>query len=141
MKSKATRFFLVALTWLAAGAFVHAETVLAGNKALTGQTLDADSVKAVLLGKKVTLGSNRVVVVIVKNSAQQDAFLQSTVGMTTAQFQNHWRRLFMTGGGTAPKLVESDAEAAKVAADIAGAVTIVDRSAAGELPVLFAAKS
>jgi hypothetical protein len=141
MKPKAIRIFLIALTWLAAGAFVHAETVLTGNKALAGQMLDADSVKAVLLGKKVTLGSNRVVVVIVKNSAAQDAFLQSTVGMTTAQFQNHWRRLFMTGGGTAPKLVESDADAAKLVGDTAGAIAIVDRTVAGDLPVLFAAKS
>jgi len=141
MKSKATRIFLIALVWLAAGAFVHAETVLTGNKQFAGQTLDADSVKAVLLGKKVTLGASRVVVVIQKNSAAQDAFLQSVVGMTTAQFQNHWRRLFMTGGGTAPKLVESEADAAKVAGETAGAITIVDRSAAGDLPVLFAAKS
>ena len=141
MKSKATRIFLLALTWVAAGAFAHAETVLAGSKQLVGQTLDADSVKAVLLGKKVTLGSSRVVVVIVKNSASQDAFLQSTVGMTTSQFQNHWRRLFMTGGGTAPKLVDSEAEAAKVAGETAGAITIVDRGIAGDLPVLFPAKS
>jgi hypothetical protein len=141
MKSKAIRIFLLALAWVAAGAFAHAETVLAGNKQLAGQTLDADGVKAVLLGKKVTLGSNRVVVVIVKSSASQDAFLQSTVGMTTSQFQNHWRRLFMTGGGTAPKLVDSEADAAKIAGETAGAITIVDRGAAGDLPVLFPAKS
>jgi hypothetical protein len=141
MKSKAIRIFLIALTWLAAGAFVRAETVLAGNKQFAGQTLDAESVKAVLLGKKVTLGSSRVVVVIVKNSATQDAFLQSTVGMTTSQFQNHWRRLFMTGGGTAPKLVESEVDAAKIAGETAGAITIIDRAAAGDLPVLFPGKS
>jgi len=141
MNSKALRIFLFAIGSLAAGSMLHAETVLLGNKQLADQTLDADSVKAVLLGKKVTLGSSRVVVVIVKNSPAQDAFLQATVGMTTSQFQNHWRRLFMTGGGTAPKLVENDAEAAKVAGETAGAIAIADRGAAGELPVLFSAKS
>jgi len=64
-----------------------------------------------------------------------------TVGMTTSQFQNHWRRLFMTGGGTAPKLVESEVDAAKVAGETAGAITIIDRAAAGDLPVLFPGKS
>ncbi|HEU5080805.1 MAG TPA: hypothetical protein VFT72_16450 [Opitutaceae bacterium] len=141
MNHKALRIFLFTIGSLAAGTMLRAETVLLGNKGLAGQTLDAESVKAVLLGKKVTLGSSRVVVVIVKNSPAQDAFLQSTVGMTTSQFQNHWRRLFMTGGGTAPKLVENDAEAAKLAGETAGAIAIADRGAAGELPVLFSAKN
>jgi hypothetical protein len=117
----------------------RADLALIGNKQLAGQTLDADGAKAVLLGKKVTLNGARVIVVIVKSSPAQDQFLQATVGMTTAQFQSHWRRLFMTGGGTAPKLVENEAEAAKAAGETAGAIAIADTSAAGDLPVLFSA--
>jgi hypothetical protein len=136
-----TRFYhLLSLgAILAFAAVAHAEPALAGNAALKGQALDAEAVKAVLLGKKVTLGDTRVVIVIAKAGTNQDQFLQQTVGMTTAQFQNHWRRLFMTGGGSAPKIVESEDEARKLAAETPGAVAVVDNSNLGNL-VMLAAK-
>ena len=115
---------------------LSAEPALLGNKVLNGQTLDGEATKAVLMGKKITVGDSRVVIVIAKESATQDAFLQSHVGMTTSQFQNHWRRLFMTGGGSAPKIVETEAEACKLVAETAGAVTVADSASAGGLVVL-----
>jgi len=115
---------------------LSAEPVLLGNKALSGQTLDGEGAKAVLMGKKVALGDARVVIVIAKAGDAQDKFLQSHVGMTTSQFQNHWRRLFMTGGGSAPKIVETEAEACKLVAETAGAVTVADSASAGALVVL-----
>ena len=117
-----------------------AEPALVGNKALGAQSLDAESTKAVLLGKKVTLGDARVAIVIAKASETQDQFLQKTVGMSTSQFQNHWRRLFMTGGGSAPKIVETEAEAVKIAAETPGAVAIVDSAKADGTIVLYSAK-
>lgn len=113
-----------------------AEPVVVAHKGLAGQNLDAESVKAVLLGKKVTVGSTRVVIVIAKTSAAQEQLLKDTVAMTTSQFQNYWRRLFMTGGGSAPKIVEDEAEACKLAADTPGAVTIADAGKAGDLAIL-----
>lgn len=118
---------------------VHAEPVLAGNSHLEAQAFDAEAIKAILLGKRVTLGSTRLVIVIAKTGAAQEEFLQAHVGMTTSQFQNHWRRLFMTGGGSAPKIVETEAEACKLAAETPGAILIVDAANAGGL-VLFASK-
>jgi hypothetical protein len=121
-------------------ATLHAEPALVGHKALGAQTLDADAVKAVLLGKKVTLGDTRVVIVIAKTGDAQEQFLQQTVGMSTSQFQNHWRRLFMTGGGSAPKVVETDADACKFAAETAGAIAIADKAKADGLTVLATGK-
>ena len=115
---------------------LRADPVLVGHTALKGQALDADAVKAVLLGKRVTLGDSRVVVVIIKNSASQDAFLQSHVAMTTSQFQTYWRRLFMTGGGSAPKIVETEADACKLVAETTGAISVVDSTSANNLVVL-----
>jgi hypothetical protein len=115
---------------------VQAEPAMLGHKTFTGQALDADGVKAVLLGKKITLGDARVVIVIAKAGAAQDAFLQSHVAMTTSQFQNHWRRLFMTGGGSAPKIVETEADAIKLAGETPGAVVVADSGAATGLAVL-----
>lgn len=134
-----TRFIqvcLLALALVAGAGAASAAPALLGHAGLQGQTLDAETAKAVLLGKKVTIGNARVVVVIAKSSEAQDAFLQQVTGMNTSQFQNHWRRLFMTGGGSAPKIVENDAEACKVAAETPGAIAIADQASAGGLVVL-----
>jgi hypothetical protein len=58
--------------------------------------------------------------------------------MTSSQFQNHWRRLFMTGGGSAPKIVETEADARKLAAETPGAIVITDSANADGLTVLCA---
>lgn len=118
---------------------LRAEPSLAGHARLEAQSLDAEAVKAILLGKRVTLGATRLVIVIAKAGAAQEEFLQARVGMTTSQFQNHWRRLFMTGGGSAPKIVETEADACKLAAETPGAILIVDTANAGGL-VLFPTK-
>lgn len=115
---------------------LHAGPALVGHEGLAGQTLDADGVKAVLLGKKATLGSTRVVLVLSKASEAQEAFLKEYVGMTTDQLQTHWRRLFMSGGGSAPKVVENETEACELVAKTAGAVTVADTAKAGNLKVL-----
>lgn len=122
--------------WLLLGLGAYGEPVLAGNKHLADQVLDADGIRAVILGKRITIGDSRAVIVIAKTSAAQDRFLQSHVGMTTSQFQTYWRRLFMTGGGSAPKIVETEAEAYKLAADTSGAITVLDENACGDLVVI-----
>ena len=114
----------------------HAAPAIVGNSGLSGQSLDADTAKAVLLGKAVKIGSDRVVIIVAKESAAQDDFLKATVGMNSGQFQNHWRRLFMTGGGTAPKVVATEAEAVELAAQTPGGICIVDSATAGSLPIL-----
>lgn len=121
---------------LTAAVCASAEPALAGHLAFKGQSLDADGLKAVLLGKKVTIGDTRAVIVIAKANPAQDAFLQAHVGMSTSQLQNHWRRLFMTGGGTAPKIVESADDVRKLLAETTGAVGVVDDGAAAGLVIL-----
>ena len=117
---------------------IQADPALLGHKGLAAQKLDDDGVKAVLLGKKATLGSDRVIIVIAKKSDAQDAFLKSHVGMTTDQLQTYWRRLFMTGGGSAPKVVDTEADALKLVAATPGAIAVGEQANAGELAVLAA---
>lgn len=135
MKPLILRLLLLSAT-LTLATSLRAAPALAGHPGLKGQALDADGVKAVLLGKRVTLGDVRVVIVIAKTGEAQDNFLQAHVAMTTSQFQNHWRRLFMTGGGSAPKIVETEADAIKLTAETPGAVAVVDSAAAASLAVL-----
>jgi hypothetical protein len=130
--SKALRASIFALS--ASCAF--AAPALVGHSNFAGQTLDAETVKAVLLGKRVAIGDTRVVIVIAKTSEAQEAFLKKHAGMTGSQFQNHWRRLFMTGGGSAPKVVDDEAAALKLAAETPGAVAIGESANAGSLAVL-----
>lgn len=131
MKLKIRSFVVGTAVLMFSAVHLCAGPALLGNKELSGQKLDADTVKAVLLGKKATIGSSRVVIVIAKSGENQEKFLKDAIGMTTDQFQTHWRRLFMTGGGSAPKVVESEAEAAKLAAETAGAIMIGDSNTAG----------
>lgn len=140
MKTKFSPFLSLTVAFLLGASFLRAEPVLAGHPGLKGQTLDATAIKAVLLGKKPTIGETRAVIVIVKTSTEQDSFLQANVAMTTSQFQNHWRRLFMTGGGSAPKIVETEDDAAKLLTETAGAVAIIDSAKAGALTVLSTSK-
>src|SRR5512142_2900131 len=140
MKTTPLRLVLAGACCIALTVWSHAEPALRGHKGFAGRSLDPEAVKAVLLGKKVALGDTRVVIIIAKASEPQDQFLQKSVGMTTSQFQNYWRRLFMTGGGSAPKIVENEADACKLASETAGAIAIADRAKAGELVVLAAAK-
>ncbi|MDP0498938.1 MAG: hypothetical protein Q7P63_02455 [Verrucomicrobiota bacterium JB022] len=115
-----------------------AEPVLVGGSAFAGQTLSVDEIKAVLMGKKVTIGNTRVIMLIAKESAAQDTYLTERLGMKTSQFQNLWRRLFMTGGGSAPMMVDDVAAVVQELNTTAGAVAIIDRAEAEELNVLQA---
>lgn len=138
MKSRIRTLTLTAALLMVTLAQLSAGSVLVGNKGLAGQTLDADGVKAALLGKKATIGSTRVVIVIIKASDAQDAYFKEHVGMTTDQFQTYWRRLFMTGGGSAPKVVETEADACKLVAETPGAIAVGDSEKVEGLTVLAA---
>ena len=138
MKTLIRSLAFSAVIMFAADSTLQADPALLGNKGLSGQTLDADAVKAVLLGKKATLGSDRVIIVIIKSSDKQEAFLKDHVGMTTDQFNTYWRRLYMTGGGSAPKNVDTEEDAIKLVAGTPGAVAVIDSGKSDGLVVLAA---
>ena len=108
-----------------------AAPVLIGNKNVAGEKIDAATVKAVFLGKKVAWGSaGRVVLAVLKSGPIADDFLQKSVEMNASAFNNHWRRLAMTGGGTAPKSFEKEEELRKFVAETPGAIGFVDSATA-----------
>jgi hypothetical protein len=130
----------VALVALSTAPGLCADPALLASKAFGAQTLDGDAVKAVLLGKQSSLAGTRIVIVIARDGTDQDKFLQSFLGMNTSQLLNHWRRLCMTGGGSAPKIVDNEEAAGKLAAETAGAVAMGDSTKADGLIVLAMAK-
>ncbi len=124
---------LLALATLAVAGVIPAlaAPVLIGHKNVAGEKLDAATIKAVFLGKKVSWdGAGRVTLAVLKNGPVADEFLKGSVEMTASAFGNHWRRLAMTGGGTAPKSFDSDADLVKFVAETPGAIGFVDSAAA-----------
>ena len=122
-------FALAAFALLVTSAF--AAPVLIGNKNVAGEKLDAATVKSVFLGKKVAWdGAGRVTLAVLKGGPVADAFLQGAVDMNASAFNNHWRRLAMTGGGTAPKSFEKEEDLRKFVAETPGAVGFVDSATA-----------
>jgi ABC-type phosphate transport system substrate-binding protein len=114
---------LIALSTTLAGA----SPVIIANKSLEKEKLDASTVKSVFLGKKVAWDTGgRVMLAVLRNGPVADDFLKASVDMNASGFNNLWRRLAMTGGGTAPKSFESEEEVRKYVAATPGAVGFVD---------------
>jgi len=123
----------VFLRLLALGALALASTgafgapVIIGNKNVASEKLDAATLKAVFLGKKVSWdGAGRVTLAVLKAGPVADAFLQGAVDMNASTFNNHWRRLAMTGGGTAPKSFEKEEDLRKFVSETPGAIGFVE---------------
>jgi ABC-type phosphate transport system substrate-binding protein len=114
---------LIALSATIAGA----SPVIIANKSLEKEKLDASTVKSVFLGKKVAWDTGgRVMLAVLRNGPVADEFLKASVDMNASGFNNLWRRLAMTGGGTAPKSFESEEDVRKYVAATPGAVGFVD---------------
>ena len=128
MKTFSLRPLCVLVLAVAAFAPAFAAPVLIGNKNIAGEKLDAASLKSVFLGKKVAWdgAGGRVILAVLKGGDVAEAFLKGAVEMNASAFNNHWRRLAMTGGGTAPKSFEKEEDLRKFVADTPGAIGFVD---------------
>lgn len=127
MKSSLHRLLFGSALALAAALSANAAPALIGNKNVAAEKVDAATLKAVLLGKKVSWDSaGRVTLAVLKGGPVAEEFLKAHADMTASAFGNHWRRLAMTGGGTAPKTFEKEDELRKFVAETPGAIGFVD---------------
>ena len=133
------RFFALVLLIVSASAF--AAPALIGNKNVASEKLDAATIKAVFLGKKVAWdGAGRITLAVLKNGPVAEEFLKGSVEMSVRAVNNHGRRLAMTGGGTAPKSFEKEEDLRKFVAETPGAIGFVDSANAdASVSVLTAA--
>jgi len=130
MKNRFLPLCLLVATLVAGPAAIAAPALIA-NKNVAAEKLDASTLKSVFLGKKVAWdGAGRVTLAVLKGGPVADEFLKGAVDMTASAFNNHWRRLAMTGGGTAPKAFEKEEELRKFVADTPGAIGFVDAASA-----------
>lgn len=119
--------FTLALVAFASSAAL-ASPALIVNKGLASEKIDAATLKSVFLGKKTSWSGTggRVTLAVLKAGAVADDFLKTAVDMSTSSFNNYWRRLAMTGGGTAPRSFEKDEEVLKYVAETPGAIGFID---------------
>lgn len=104
-----------------------AAPALIANKNVAAEKLDAATLKSVFLGKKVAWdGAGRVTLAVLKGGPVAEEFLKGAVDMNVSAFNNHWRRLAMTGGGTAPKSFEKEEDLRKFVAETPGAIGFLD---------------
>ena len=130
MKITTSRLLALAILALAALPAIGAPALI-GNKNVAAEKLDAATLKSVFLGKKVAWdGAGRVTLAVLKAGPVADEFLKGAVDMNSSAFNNHWRRLAMTGGGTAPKSFEKEEDLRKFVADTPGAIGFVDSALA-----------
>ncbi|AOS45099.1 hypothetical protein Verru16b_02175 [Lacunisphaera limnophila] len=107
-----------------------AAPVLITNKNVAAEKIDAATLKSVFLGKKVAWdGAGRVVLAVLKSGPVAEEIYKAHADMNASTFNNHWRRLAMTGGGTAPKAFDSEDELRKFVAETPGAIGFVDSAA------------
>jgi len=131
MKTRILRLLAGCLLALTAAIHGFAAPVLIGNKNVVGEKIDSATLKSVFLGKKVAWDSaGRVSLAVLKSGPVADCFLQGAVEMNASSFNNHWRRLAMTGGGTAPKAFEKEEELRKYVAETPGAIGFVEAGSA-----------
>ncbi|MEO6003845.1 MAG: hypothetical protein ABIZ04_04840 [Opitutus sp.] len=117
----------VASLLLGPWSILSAAPTLIVNKSAAAEKLDAATVKAIFLGKKVTWDSaGRVTVAVLKGGPVAEEFLKSAVDLPLSAFNNHWRRLAMTGGGTSPKAFEKEEELRHFVAETPGAIGLLD---------------
>jgi hypothetical protein len=121
------RMLLLAAFAVAANLAAASGPALIGHKNVSGEKLDAATLKSVLLGRKVAWdGAGRVTLAVLKSGAVAEDFLKAHADMSVSAFNNHWRRLAMTGGGTAPKTFDSEADLRRFVAETPGAIGFVD---------------
>lgn len=115
---------VVALTSTAA----FASPAVIGNKNIAGEKIDASTLKSVFLGKKTSwdAAGGRVILAVLRGGPVADDFLKASVEMSASSFNNYWRRLAMTGGGTAPRSFEKEEDVRKFVAETPGAIGFVD---------------
>lgn len=100
------------------------------NKGVPEDSVDADTVKAIFLGKKSSWSDGSPIkFVILKSGSTHDVFLKTYVKKTAIQFSTYWKKQVFTGKGTIPKSFDSEGELIAYVASKSGVVGYVSGTA------------
>ena len=80
-----------------------ADFVVIANPAVSANSLSRAELKAIFLGEKVKWDNKKHIrIVILENGLAYVDFLQTIVGKTPSQYDQHWMKLVYTGRGSIP---------------------------------------
>lgn len=129
MNLRILSLFAAGLLGLLPAGSLFAQPAVVGHPGLSSEKIDAATLKSVLLGRKVAWdGAGRVTLAVLKSGPIAEEALKTHADLSLSAFNNHWRRLAMTGGGTAPKAFDNEADLKKFVAETPGAIGFLDRA-------------
>lgn len=121
---------LIALPLLLAATTLAADWALVANPAVGVTSVSKADLKRVYTGKKTSIGSAKVVpMMVVETNPAVAAFLAEVLGMTPAEFKKFWVETQIKGEGTAPPSQKTSMAAVAVVSEIPAGIAIVEKSA------------
>ncbi len=112
---------------LAAAPALAEPTAVIVNRENPKSELSSEELKSIYLGKRTEWsdGTRAIPIDEAASSPARAAFLRAVVGMSAAQFAEHWVDQQVRGVGSAPRAAASPAAAVKFVAKTRGAVAFV----------------
>lgn len=109
------------------------EILIVANPGVSQESLDRSVVSDVFKGDKTQWDNgSKIHVVMLKEGAVHEAFVQEIVGTTPEKLRDLWKKAVFTGTGTPPKILKTENDVIKTVAETEGAVGYVSESAPHE---------
>ena len=110
-----------------------AEQIVIVNNGVSVNSIDADSLQKIYLGKKNKWDNgDKIVPVTLNEGPVHEAFLKNVVKKSSNQFLTYWKQMIFTGKGVPPKSVPSDADVVDFVSGTPGGIGYIDSASAHE---------
>lgn len=87
------------------------DVVVVVNNSMGTDSVSAEDITAIFLGKKSTWDSGEPVVFAIFDDAEaQSTFMKEYLQKNPSQFKNYWKKIVFTGKGRMPKYLKSESE-------------------------------
>lgn len=123
----------VFLTFYLASPAAAKEFVLIANKSLETNSLSKADLQSIFLGEKVKWDNRHYIkIVLFEEPKILREFLLDIVDRTSAQYENHWRKLVFTGKANMPQTFTDKASLIEFVAGKPGAIGFIPAGKAGD---------
>lgn len=127
------RILPVILTFYLASAASAKEFVMIANKSVETNSLSKADLQAIFLGEKVKWDNRHYIkIVLLEEPKILREFLMEIVDRTSAQYDNHWRKLVFTGKANMPQTFTDKAGLIEFVAGKPGAIGFIPAGKAGD---------
>lgn len=100
-----------------------AEVVVIANKDVQTDSLTANTLMNIFLGKKSSWDDGqRIIFATLKSGKTHEDFIKTYVNKSSSQFSNYWKKQVFTGKGKLPEQFESEKDLVKYVASTKGAI-------------------